>query len=543
MRVGNIEIVSCVGKGNMGTVYKAVHRTLKTPYAVKVLHRRYSQDVNAAERFRREALVCSQLRHPNVVFVTDFGFQKSLGIYIIMEFLDGPTLTSFIEEGPMDAVRTCELAVQICDALGAAHRLGITHRDLKPDNVSVMAGVGEEEVVKVLDFGIASIKARREASITTQGMVLGTPAYMAPEQIQGLKEKLGACTDIYALGVILYEMLTGQLPFFAEEPIELCKMHLLNQPEPLSSLREDLADTMLERLVHRMLAKRPDRRPASMWEVSQLLQASARQLAYVHLDDSDLPLPPLARSHRVGSGPPASGTTLTPARRSRVETCRRLAPGSAVHRLLAAHPALAAASDIDFFLLMWGPMYRELIDTRLDSEIFEQNTALLVELVSSLLNNDQVGHEARSKALRCLGELMRMAERNRQQRLVDAMRDLTNHPNFPVFVLPSWATAYASGTWKALKRPALEELPAGIKVSSNIQLFDPTEGDEDVPPSLFDIPAHQGGESEGEGDKGRAQRSLLSKLRRPVSVENIRNVLRHDIFGVNPNDPSEPQDN
>lgn len=558
-RVGNIEIVSRVGKGNMGTVYKAVHRTLKTPYAVKVLHRKYSANVNAAERFRREALVCSQLRHPNVVFVTDFGYQKGLGIYIIMEFLDGPTLSPIIRQGPMDAERVCRLAAQLCDALSAAHRLDITHRDLKPENITVLRDHGQEEFVKVLDFGIASMKARHAASITTQGMVLGTPAYMSPEQIQGLKDEVGPCTDIYALGCIIYEMLTAKLPFFADSPIELCKLHLMETAPLISVLRPELKETILERLVARMLEKRIDRRPASMWEVQKLLKAAIRELEFggdgaMLSGDAFTSASSFARSADAAS---ADDEPVNAERLALIQQVWNVAPNAVFSRLIKDHPTLLEASDEDFFLALWAPLMRDLLDQRVDSLEMNASVKVLNLLMGMLMDSEHINHEQRNRTMRCVGEVISLAEQKRQEVFVQSLQDLTNHPNFPVFVLPSWAIAFGSGTWRPDNHEPDEGHDWGSAQATNeVQLIEPSSRDDELP-DLFGISTierkamlHDKHAAsfidpsdlvEVEVDEPshpplrkseKTSGSLIAKLRRPVTVESIKNVLSHDLFGV-----------
>ena len=527
-RVGNIEIVAEVGRGNMGTVYRAVHQTLGTPYAVKVLHKKYSQDVNAAERFRREALVCSQLRHPNVVFVTDFGFQKDLGIYIIMEFLDGVTLSTLIAQGPMDAVRTCHLAAQIAEALEAAHELKVIHRDLKPDNITIL-DQGRGETVKVLDFGIASMKARHASAITTQGMVLGTPAYMAPEQVQGLKDKLGPRSDIYALGCILYEMLTGKLPFFSDSPLEVCRMHILDPPPPLSGKRPDLADTMLERLVHWMLEKRAERRPSSMREVQMILEEAAYQLVHGVHDEVSEPSP--------RSGESARATRITGESESSLALAQkfwRACPGGQVARLLSSDAPLLALDDEHLFLLLWVPVARGVLDPALESPDFEQGQVQLQIYLNAVLDAERLSFSVRDQILRCVGDLMRVVDRERQQWLVKALQPMTHHSHFPVAILPGWARAYATGTWKPVRRDD-GGLDLDFAGQGAAQLLDPPPEDEEgALPSLFELSLDQGAGGSlmetGPAGLDAEDEGLIEKLRQPINVRNIKTLLGHEIF-------------
>ncbi|MCK9462811.1 MAG: serine/threonine protein kinase, partial [Proteobacteria bacterium] len=265
-----------LGEGGMGAVYEAEQTAFGRKVAIKVLHPHLTDETTNA-RFRNEAAAASRLDHPNTITVFDFGETESGSLYIAMELIAGAGLDVEIRKhGALEWRRAARIARQICGSLANAHESGIVHRDLKPENVMLLERDTERDFVKVLDFGIAKIVegdgTDQRQALTKTGMVLGTPQYMSPEQIRG--EKVDARSDVYSAGVIVYQMLTGALPFSAETPMGLLTKHLLDAPPPFA--RSNPACRVpkeLERLVMQALAKNASERPQTMHEVAARLDA------------------------------------------------------------------------------------------------------------------------------------------------------------------------------------------------------------------------------------------------------------------------------
>src|SRR5215469_15961926 len=261
-----------VGEGGMGSVYRATHVQMEHTVAVKVLHSDLASDQVAVERFRREARAAAQIRHPNAVAVTDFGVTKKEGIaYLVMEFLEGGDLRRKIKrEKRLDCSEAILIMNQACAALNAAHEKGIIHRDLKPDNIWLLESTNPYAQVKVLDFGIAKLKASAEDSnLTQKGMIVGTPYYMSPEHCRS--EELDPRSDIYSLGIILYEMLAGKVPFEGSSPLQVMYKHNTERPTPLSQIRPDVPPE-IEKVVLKALEKRKEDRQSSALELAAELE-------------------------------------------------------------------------------------------------------------------------------------------------------------------------------------------------------------------------------------------------------------------------------
>src|SRR3954447_8347751 len=269
--VGNYLVTQKLGEGGMGSVYLAEHPSIGKKVALKVLHSEFSTDQEVTRRFFHEAKAVNDIGHPNIVDIVDFGILQTAGgreqlVYFIMEYLAGLTLSQLIRaEAPLPPERALGIALQVADALSASHRCGIVHRDLKPDNIILLQRGRERDFVKLLDFGIAKLTGGRATGShrTRAGLVIGTPAYMSPEQCEG-RDSVDLRTDVYALGIVLYEMLTGRVPFIGEGYGEILVQHLTQRPRPPSQFR--MLQPHVEAVVLTALEKRADMRYPTMDE-------------------------------------------------------------------------------------------------------------------------------------------------------------------------------------------------------------------------------------------------------------------------------------
>ncbi|MCS6913289.1 MAG: protein kinase [Myxococcota bacterium] len=271
-------LIALIGAGAMGRVYRAQHLRTEGLVAIKILSSQVSADPTSVRRFHREARAASQLRHPNSIRIYDFGETPEGLLYLVMELLSGRTLGQINRmEGPLPPARLARLLGGALLALEEAHRAQVIHRDFKPENIFVERLRSGEEQVKVLDFGIAKIKDLGDSGITHAGMVCGTPDYMSPEQIRG--EELDGRSDVYAAGVVLYEMLTGHRPF-AGSLLEVLSCHLSQAPEPPRKRRPDLQiPAVLERICLTAMSKRREDRYPSAAELARALEAAVRSLS------------------------------------------------------------------------------------------------------------------------------------------------------------------------------------------------------------------------------------------------------------------------
>jgi serine/threonine-protein kinase len=258
---GRYRIDRLLGEGGMGAVYEAEHTLMHKRVAVKVLHAEMSLMSEVVARFEREAMAAAHIEHPNVASATDFGKLDDGAFFLVLEFVEGQSLREAINKGPFAVGRAVRIARQIASALLRAHALGIVHRDLKPENVMLVARDGHEDFVKVLDFGIAKVpvgdfapkSAAGDKALTQAGMIYGTPEYMPPEQALG--ETVDRRADLYSLGVILFEMVSGKRPFNDESKVKLLGMHITAPVPPLPAELQVPAD--LEALIQKLLAKDP----------------------------------------------------------------------------------------------------------------------------------------------------------------------------------------------------------------------------------------------------------------------------------------------
>ena len=276
---GQFQILQKIGSGGMGSVYKAAQPAMNRMVAVKILHPKLTNRKDLVSRFRREARAMSHLTHPNTVKVFLYGDLEDGSLYIVMEYLEGRNLNQMVrKEGPLAVERAIPVLIQVCGALQEAHLQGIIHRDLKPENIFLSTNGGLRDYPKVLDFGLAKVTERelRPGSImlTQEGMVFGTPEFMSPEQAQG--KPLDARSDIYSLAVILYEVLTGKLPFDARTPMEYIQMHVTRPPIPIDErVPGRRFPDGFDAVMRKALEKRPEDRYASAADFAQALKPFA----------------------------------------------------------------------------------------------------------------------------------------------------------------------------------------------------------------------------------------------------------------------------
>lgn len=257
---GRYRVLRPLDRGGMGTVFVAQQLNVERLVAIKVMHTDDALDQKMVARFRSEAQIISTLRHPNTLKLFDSGTLPDGRLYLVTELLNGEPLSRVLRRGPLSVARTLELVREICLSLAEAHGRGVIHRDLKPGNI-FLERVGAQEVVKVLDFGIAKVSAApgREGHETARGTLMGTPAYLSPEQAYG--RPVGPRTDLYSLGVVAYQCLTGKLPF-GGEPISQIAAHAEDPPPTFKAIGSlQPVPVEVEALVMRLLAKDPEERP------------------------------------------------------------------------------------------------------------------------------------------------------------------------------------------------------------------------------------------------------------------------------------------
>ncbi|HEY5946745.1 MAG TPA: protein kinase [Kofleriaceae bacterium] len=272
-------IESKIGEGAMGAVYRAKHVKVGRAFAVKVLHSRLLVDNKVLQRFEREAELAGRLRHPNVIGVVDVGETPDGLRYMVMDFAEGPDLATLLDEAPMPPQRVTHIVRQLLEGLFHAHEQGLIHRDFKPENVIIEKDSHGQEVPRIVDFGIAILREGGDSTdgpgrLTTNGLVLGTPHYMAPEQ--AVADPIDHRIDLFALGIMIYEMLSGKLPFDGSGA-EVARANLLLDPPPISQRVPYLdVDPLLEAFARRLMAKKRDQRPATAKAARDLLDLIER---------------------------------------------------------------------------------------------------------------------------------------------------------------------------------------------------------------------------------------------------------------------------
>jgi serine/threonine-protein kinase len=315
MLSGRYRLDAVLGRGGMATVWRGTDERLGRPVAVKVLDRSDTTEPNAVRRFDQEARTAGRLTHPHIVAVHDVGIDNGTP-YLVMELVDGASLATLLDSGPLSVDQTVGIAAQVCDALAAAHAQGVVHRDIKPANILLT----HSGLAKVCDFGIARLLNQQHARLTAPYTTIGTSSYMAPEQ--ATDASVDARTDLYALGCVLYTMLTGTPPYTGDNPLAVMWQH---QHQPIPSVRATRPDVPpdLDVLIGRLLAKNPIDRPATALEVRTQL-ARSRQI----------PAVPAARATTAAATPPTrTMPILEPTTTAPINVTRRN----------RSHPALVAA--------------------------------------------------------------------------------------------------------------------------------------------------------------------------------------------------------
>jgi tRNA A-37 threonylcarbamoyl transferase component Bud32 len=343
--LGGRYLVECaIGEGGMAIVYRANHKWVDRPCAIKVMNPALTTDSTVVERFRREAKAVQRIAHPNIIEIFDQGQTEQGTPYIVMELLDGASLAALIAEGPMALARSVPIMIQIARGIARAHDLGVVHRDLKPENVFVCRRADGTDLVKILDFGIA--RSRTDARLTDVGELFGTPQYLAPERIS--TGASGPSVDLYALGVVFFELITASLPFEADDPATLFIKHMRDKPASPRSLDARIPEA-LDRLVLQLLEKDPSLRPVDAHRIERDLVAIAQSIA--------APVPPSPEEDLTSSRMPAR------ARPAQVVLLwnRRL---EVFHKMLAGTEEKARSTELDEILAQLAKRVTEIADVR-----------------------------------------------------------------------------------------------------------------------------------------------------------------------------------
>ncbi len=311
------EVIRRIGEGGMGLVFEAQHTVIEKQVAMKVLREDFSKRPEVVERFRQEAKSASRIGHQNIVDISDFGTTPLGQSYFVMEFLEGEDLANVLaREGTVGMERSLHILIQCCQALGAAHDKGIVHRDMKPENIFLTARGGDPDFVKIVDFGIAKMSdietpGEPGRKLTKTGMIFGTPEYMSPEQAAG--KPLDHRVDVYALGVILFELATGRVPFVGDSFMGILTQHMFEEPPSLREVNPQVKITSeLELVISRALAKDPDARYQTMKDLEDaLVEAGQGRLTQATLHGYGEPVKARPRPLRMVD--PTSATDELPA--------------------------------------------------------------------------------------------------------------------------------------------------------------------------------------------------------------------------------------
>lgn len=350
---GRFKIVSVIARGGMGKVYRAEQAPLGRICALKVLSPKYEgdRDPEFHKRFFLEAATAAKLTHPNTVTIFDYGQDGDELYYIAMEYIEGRTLHRVLrEEGAITEGRVSHIAAQVCRSLREAHNLGVVHRDLKPGNLLLSDRADERDNVKVLDFGLVKDVTGEAEDLTQAGLFMGSPKYMAPEQILG--GEISSKTDIYSLGVMMYEMLVGKVPFDRGASVGTLMAHVNDPPPPMRTVNPKISlSPLMENIVARCLEKDPNKRFASMKDLLNALKRVGNEDGSLTDTHESMPMARLDTSPPVsGSGPtetPAAITALSPG--NGADASRNAQPmfaSPSISEMLAPGPAPPADTDV-----------------------------------------------------------------------------------------------------------------------------------------------------------------------------------------------------
>ncbi|MDQ3339427.1 MAG: serine/threonine protein kinase [Myxococcota bacterium] len=336
---GRYKVLDAIAEGAMGVVYRAERVKLGRIVAIKVLHDELPNELSSRKRFEIEAMAMAKLEHPHCAAVLDVGVHEEKP-FVVMDFVSGPNLKELIANGPLPVPRAVEIVRQTLSGLAHAHEHGIIHRDIKPANIVLSQKSGLGDHVKILDFGLARLSA--DSNLTT-GIVVGTPSYMAPEQIRGVE--IDKRADLYACGILLFELLTGKKPFFSpkDDPIEVCSMHLKSPPPKLAATRPGTDFGELEGIITKAMAKSPGDRYESAEEMATALAATIGRHGAPITPAVGIPTQIAAEPTPAPAPSPASQTLLPqPAARPFPFTKQQLAIGGGVLVLLVIIIAVLA---------------------------------------------------------------------------------------------------------------------------------------------------------------------------------------------------------
>ncbi|HFE47627.1 MAG TPA: serine/threonine protein kinase, partial [Nannocystis exedens] len=321
---GRYKIIELLGEGGMGAVFVAEHLALRKNVALKIIRPEFAGVPEIAARFTREAMATAKLDHPHVASALDYGKLPDGAAYLVIQLVRGQPLRGLLEKQSLPWPQACDVVSQIADALAGAHAEGIVHRDLKPDNVLLELRDDGRYLAKVLDFGIARIaadpgsKATPGDGLTRMGMVMGTPGYMSPEQALG--EPVDHRTDLYALGVVLWESIAGRPLFTGESLTEVITKQLAEAPTPLTSITGQVVPKLVDELIRQLLARTPSARPESAAQVRETLRKLAASGTPGEADLIALPSSGFAKMRQTERAPTVADTTHVPGFFSRLQT-------------------------------------------------------------------------------------------------------------------------------------------------------------------------------------------------------------------------------